>query len=105
MNAQELSEYILKQLKGLEDIRCTPMLNGYVFYYKNKMFGGIYAKGFMVKDTKAAREAMPDTRPWPPFDGGKDMLPVTIIHYGDELKAMIQAMYPELPEVQPIGKQ
>ena len=58
--AKELAEYITEQLAGLEDIRKTPMMGGYIFYYRERIFGGIYGSGFMVKITEASRKYMPD---------------------------------------------
>ena len=53
--AKELAEYITQQLEELGDIRKIPMMGGYIFYYRERIFGGIYSGGFMVKKTKARR--------------------------------------------------
>lgn len=95
---KDLAEYIEDQLSGLEGVRKIPMMGGYVFYYKEKIFGGIYEPGFMVKDTEASRMAMPDSVPEPPYEGAKPMLPVTIIDNRDELQAMVKAMFSQLPD-------
>lgn len=55
----------------------------------------------MVKNTPAARSAMPDSIPEPPYEGAKAMLPVTILEDREKLQAMVAAMYPELPEPKP----
>ena len=98
MAAKELLEYIMEQLSGLEEIRSIPMMGGYIFYYRERIFGGIYGNGFMVKDTKAGRKYMPDSVPEPPYDGAKDMLPVTILEDRGKLRDMVAEMYEELPE-------
>ena len=67
--AKELAEYITEQLAGLEDIRKTPMMGGYIFYYRERIFGGIYGTGFMVKITEASRKYMPDSIACPSYDG------------------------------------
>ena len=99
--AKELAEYITEQLAGLEDIRKTPMMGGYIFYYRERIFGGIYGTGFMVKITEASRKYMPDSIACPPYDGAKEMLPVTIIDDRELLQIMVSEMFSELPERKP----
>lgn len=94
---KELAEYVMDQLAELGDIRNIPMMGGYIFYYKERIFGGIYGSGFMVKDTMAARKYMPDCRPEPPYEGAKPMLPATILESKEELQSMVREMYEELP--------
>ena len=72
MAAKELMQYIMEQLSGLGEIRTIPMMGGYIFYYRERIFGGIYGNGFLVKDTKAGRRHMPDSEPQPPYEGAKD---------------------------------
>lgn len=95
---KELASYIMDQLAELGWVRNIPMMGGYVFYYKEKIFGGIYEDGFMVKDTKAARACMPDSEAQPPYKGAKPMLPVTILEDRKALQEMVVAMEPELPQ-------
>lgn len=97
-NNKELAAYIMEQLEGLGDIRHIPMMGGYIFYYRERIFGGIYGNGFLVKMTEASRKYMPDSEPEPPYEGAKPMLPVTIIEDREKLQEMVAAMYPELPE-------
>ena len=47
---KELADYIIDQLSDLGDIRNIPMMGGYIFYYKEWIFGGIYGKGFLVRN-------------------------------------------------------
>ena len=101
---KELAEYITEQLAELGDIRNIPMMGGYVFYYRERIFGGIYEPGFMVKITEASKKYMPDSIACPPYDGAKDMLPVTIIDDRELLQKMVAEMFDELPERKPKAK-
>ena len=101
---KELAEYITEQLAVLGDIRSIPMMGGYVFYYRERIFGGIYEPGFMVKITEASKKYMPDSIACPPYDGAKDMLPVTIIDDRELLQKMVAEMFDELPERKPKAK-
>ena len=99
MSARELADYVTDQLSGLEGIRRTPMMGGYIFYINNRIFGGIYEPGVMVKITEASRRAMPDAEPMPPYEGAKPMLRVTNEQIEDSglLLRLLDAMLPELP--------
>lgn len=103
-NNKELAEYVMNQLSGLEDIKNIPMMGGYIFYYKERVFGGIYGNGFLVKITEASKKYMPDSIPEPPYEGAKPMLPVTILEDASALQLMVEEMYPELPERKPKKK-
>lgn len=104
MANKELAAYIMEQLSGLDEIRSIPMMGGYIFYYKDRIFGGIYEPGFLVKITQASTRFMPDSKPEAPYAGAKPMLPVTIADNSALLKEMVDAMYPELPVRKPAKK-
>ncbi|MGN0419063.1 MAG: ORF6N domain-containing protein [Acetatifactor sp.] len=89
-NNKELADYIMDQLSDLGDIRNIPMMGGYIFYYKERIFGGIYGNGFLVKITEASKKYMPDSLPEPPYEGAKLMLPVTILDDRDALQIMVE---------------
>ena len=99
-----LAAYIMEQLSGLGQVRNIPMMGGYVFYYKEKIFGGIYGSGFMVKITRASRKYMPDSEPEAPYEGAKPMLPVTILEDRETLQKMVDEMFGELPAPKPKKK-
>lgn len=88
----------MDQLSDLEDIRNIPMMGGYIFYYKDRILGGIYGSSFMVKVTESSQKCMQDSIPESPYEGAKPMLPVTILDDKDALQAMVEGMYTELPE-------
>ncbi len=98
LNGKQLMKYVMEQLEGLEDIRSIPMMGGCIFYYKERIFGGIYGSGFMVKVTKVSQKYMPDSTAEPPYDGAKPMLPVTILENKEQLQKMVREMFDELPE-------
>ena len=104
MSVKDLAQYVTEQLAELENIRSIPMMSGYIFYYNERIFGGIYEPGFMVKVTGASQRFMPDSRAIPPYDGAKPMLPVTILDEREKLQQMVREMYPELPERKPKKK-
>lgn len=103
-NNKELASYVMEQLADLGDIRSRAMMGGYIFYYRERIFGGIYEDGFMVKVTKASEKYMPDALAVPPYQGAKPMLPVTILEDREQLQNMVEEMYDELPDPKPKKK-
>ena len=98
---KELADYIMDQLSDLGNVRNIPMMGGYIFYYKERIFGGIYGNGFLVKITEVSKKFMSDSEPEPPYEGAKPMLSVTILDDRTSLQNMVEEMYPELPERKP----
>ena len=46
-------EYILNQLKTLDNITYKPMMGEFLLYYNGTLFGGIYDDRFLIKKTKS----------------------------------------------------
>lgn len=97
MAMKELAMYVAEQLAPLEEIRYIPMMGGWLFYYREKIIGGIYGDGFAVKDTEASRSYMPDCREENWENTPQNLLPCTILEDSEKLCEMVKAMYPELP--------
>ena len=97
MAAKELAAYVHDQLAGLPGVRSIPMMGGYIFYYQERIFGGIYGPGMMINDTPAARAAMPESEPMPPYSGAKGMLPCSVLDDREAFQSMVRAMLDELP--------
>ena len=74
------------------------MMGEYIFYYKGKVFGGIYDNRFLVKPVEAAKKMMPDAPMEVSYPGGKKMLLVEDIDNREFLKELIITICDELPE-------
>ncbi|MCD4827016.1 MAG: TfoX/Sxy family protein [Acholeplasmataceae bacterium] len=98
MKNKELHNYLIEQFKHIEHITSIPMMGGYIFYYKGRIFGGIYEPGFMVKITKASKKYLPNADMMPPYKGAKDLILVDDVDQSRLLCEMIIHMYDELPE-------
>jgi len=97
-SSKDYLDFILGQLSGLDDITYRPMMGEYILYYKGRIFGGIYDDRLLIKPVKAAVEAMPEAEYELPYEGAKEMLLADCVDDRDRLQALIEAMYPELPE-------
>ena len=51
---KEYKNYVLEKLECLDSIFCRPMMGGYLFYYRDILFGGIYENdNFLIKKTSS----------------------------------------------------
>ena len=70
-HTKEYKDFILEQLKNLK-LLSKPMMGGYLFYYKNTYFGGIYEQdNFLIK--KTLHNAKYGLREEIPYSGAKPM--------------------------------
>jgi TfoX/Sxy family transcriptional regulator of competence genes len=90
-------DFILEQLSETEGISCRAMMGEYVLYCRGRVFGGVYDDRFLVKPTKSACAMMPLAERELPYEGGKEMLLVDNVEDRAFLRALVEAMYPELP--------
>lgn len=91
-------DFIMDQLSSLRHVSFRAMMGEYVIYYKGKVIGGIYDDRFLVKQTKAAKELMPDTKIVVPYEGSKGLYLVDNVDDREFLRELIEKMYEELPE-------
>ena len=96
-SSKEYLDFILDQLSELEDISCRAMMGEYIIYYGGKVIGGIYDDRFLVKSTRSAAAMMPEADMECPYEGAKEMLLVDNVENKEFLKALLDAMYEELP--------
>ena len=96
-SSQGYLNFILDQLSDLDGISHRAMMGEYVIYYRGKVIGGIYDDRFLVKPTKSAAAMMPDAEQELPYEGAKKMLLVDNIEDRAFLKALLEAMYEDLP--------
>ena len=104
MTNRELADFVSAQLAPLPEVRRISMMGGFIFYYRERIFGGIYGPGFMVKNVPTAWRFMPGTSAEPPYDGAKDMLLVEEVDNPDFLTGLFEAIYDELPAPKPKKK-
>lgn len=96
---KQMMEYVMEQLSNLPGVRQIAMMGGYIFYYNDRIFGGIYESGeLLIRITETSRRYMPDSEPELPYEGAGEMLRCTIVDDRAKLAEMIQEMWPELQE-------
>lgn len=96
---KQMMDYVMDQLSDLSGVRQIPMMGGYIFYYNERIFGGIYGSGeLLIKITNTSEKYMPDSVPELPYEGTKEMMPCTILENREKLQKMVMEMWEELPE-------
>lgn len=103
-SSKDYLSFIMDQLSLLDDVSYRAMMSEYIIYYRGKVIGGIYDDRFLVKDTKAARNLMPDAELELPYEGAKEMILVDEVDNREFLRDLFDAMYPELPSPKPKKK-
>ena len=86
-STKDFRDFILEQLRELDNISCKPMMGEYLLYYNGILFGGIYDDRFLVKKTKTNKDYnMQDAIP---YDGAKAMYLIEDVDDASVLKEII----------------
>ena len=97
-SSKEYLDYVLDQLRELDELSCKPMMGEYLLYYHGKIVGGIYDDRFLVKDTPSARALMPEAERALPYEGAKLMLLVSDPDDRALLHKIFDGIYSDLPD-------
>ncbi len=103
-SGKEYLDYVLEQLSCVDGITFRAMMGEYIIYCQGKVIGGIYDDRFLIKQTEAARDIMPDAPLELPYEGAKEMLAVDCVDDRDALCRLIPAVAAELPAPKPKKK-
>ena len=103
-STKEYLEFVLEQLRDVEDITYRAMMGEYIIYCRGKIIGGIYDDRFLVKPVPSAKRLMPEAPFELPYEGAKEMLPVENIDDSEFLSELVYAMLDELPAPKPKKK-
>ena len=88
---KEYRDFILEQLRELDNIACKSMMGEYLLYYSNVLFGGIYDDRLLVKIVDTNKKYnMEETIP---YDGAKNMYLVDDVDNIDKLKEIVLDTY------------
>lgn len=100
---KEILDFVLLQIKGIEDIRTRKMMGEYLIYYHDKVVGGIYDDRFLVKITPSSKALLPDVPEELPYEGAKPMLSLSDIvfdgHQSENnklIRKVFEAIYSEI---------
>jgi len=84
---KEYKEYITEELKEL-NLLAKPMMGGYLFYYQNTYFGGIYENdNFLIKKTPMNEQY--GLKEEIPYKGAKPMYLIEDLEDIEKIKEII----------------
>lgn len=92
----EYLTFVLDQLDLLKDISFKAMMGEFLLYCDNKLFGGIYDDRLLVKQTKSARELLPDAPLQKPYPGAKEMILVENFEDTELLAKLVESIVNDL---------
>ena len=55
-SSNQFKDFILEQLRELDNITCKSMMGEFLLYYNGILFGGIYDDRFLIKKTNSNKE-------------------------------------------------
>ena len=55
-SSKEFRDFVLEQLRGLENIVCKPMMGEFILYFQGILFGGIYDDRLLIKMTNSNKK-------------------------------------------------
>lgn len=96
--SKEYLEFISEQLSEIDGITHKMMMGEYIIYHHGKIAAYLCDDRLLIKPVPSAVKMMPDAQREPPYEGAKDMLLCDNVDDKDFLKALFEAIYPELPE-------
>ena len=95
MDKKEFKDYVLEKLECLDNIFSRPMMGGYLFYYNNVYFGGIYSDAsLLVKKTESNKKY--NLKEEIPYKGAKLMYLVEDLEDTELLKNIVLDTYNDL---------
>ena len=96
--SKEYLAFILDQLSSVSGITHRMMMGEFMLYHHGKLAAYLCDDRLLVKILPSTKQLLPDAPKEPPYPGAKDMLLVENVDDQVFLKALFEAVYPELPE-------
>lgn len=90
--------FILDQLSALDGLAHRQMMGEYILYLRGKIAAYLCDERFFVRSVPTALDLLPNAPLEPPYEGAKPMLVVENVDDRDFLRALLEGIWPELPE-------
>ena len=84
---KEYKDFILEELRLLDNITCKPMMGEYLLYYNGILFGGIYDDRLLVKIVDSNKKY--NMQEAIPYNGAKPMYLVDDVDNQDVLRDIV----------------
>ena len=91
---KDYKEFVLEQLKILDNITCKPMMREYLLYYNGILFGGIYDDRLLIKIVESNKKY--NMQESIPYKSAKPMYLVANVDNQEILKNIVLDTYNDL---------
>lgn len=91
---KDYKEFVLEQLKLLDNITCKPMMREYLLYYNCILFGGIYDDRLLIKIVESNKKY--NMQESIPYKSAKPMYLVADVDNQEILKNIVLDTYNDL---------
>ena len=86
-SSKQFKDFILEQLRELNNIICKPMMGEFLLYYNGILFGGIYDNRFLIKKTFSNKDY--SLAEEIPYENAKPMYMIENLDDAEYLKKLI----------------
>ena len=93
-SSKEFKNFVLEQLRDLQNISCKQMMGEFLLYYNGVLFGGIYDDRLLIKMTESNEKYSLQTEI--PYEKAKPMYMVENLDDEDYLTALVIETYEDL---------
>ena len=93
-STKEFKDFVIDQLRALDDIACKQMMGEYLLYYHGVLFGGIYDDRFLIKKTNSNSKYLLEEAI--PYEKARPMYIIDNIEDVDYLTMLIRNTYMDL---------
>ncbi len=96
---KDFHDYVMEQLARAGEVSSRKMMGEYCVYYRGKLVGDLCDNQLYLKPTPSVLRLLPDAPRAYPYEGSKSLMAVVEdVENTDLLCAVLEAMWPELPE-------
>ena len=97
--SKDFHDYVMEQLSRAGEVSSRKMMGEYCVYYRGKMVADICDNQLFLKPTPSVLRLLPDAPRAYPYEGSKTLMAVVEdVENTDLFRAVLDAMWPELPE-------
>lgn len=96
---KDFHDHVMEQLGRVGEVRSRRMMGEYCVYYRGKLVADLCDNQLYLKPTPSVLRLLPDAPRAYPYEGSKTLMAVVEdVENTDLLRAVLEAMWPELPE-------
>lgn len=97
--SKDFHDYVMEQLARAGEVSSRKMMGEYCVYFRGKLIADLCDNQLLLKPTPSVLRLLPDAPRAYPYEGAKtQMVVVEDVENAELIRAVLSAMYAELPE-------